>query len=181
MAHRFRRSESDAEWDELSVRWRDFFTAFVESMEIEPAFGWICDDDDFKDNRTPFEQALGVWHDETLSLGFAQGYSWITVLQRDHVEQLGGVTALEESRAFFEVKVLPGGGALLWATEHLADYADPVVIRRVWETIAPLLPPGTPHTDPPVEVTLVDGQRVEVVGPDPKIVPADAVEFVASR
>ncbi|MGW2704587.1 hypothetical protein [Streptomyces sp. NPDC001340] len=78
---------------------------------------------------------------------FLRGYSWITVCPEELCRRLGGPAALAASGAFSRVVPLAAGGVLLQATETLAEYSDDAM-RRVFSTLAPVLPAGMPHRDP---------------------------------
>jgi hypothetical protein len=68
-----------------------------------------------------------------------RGYGWVTVVPRELVRRLGGGSALGD--AFFEVRELGSGGAMLRATER-PDEFGPAPARRVLDALRPVLPPG---------------------------------------
>jgi hypothetical protein len=72
-----------------------------------------------------------------------RGYSWVTVCAAGIAERLGGVAALTTSGAFDEVTALDGGQVFLRATPSLQEY-EGEKLRRVFETLAPVLLPGRP-------------------------------------
>ncbi|MBV1855921.1 hypothetical protein [Catellatospora tritici] len=72
-----------------------------------------------------------------------RGYSWLTVVPGELADRLGGAAATRATGAFHQVETLPQGGLWLLATEHFDEY-DPVAARRVFEALAPVLPPGRP-------------------------------------
>ena len=76
-----------------------------------------------------------------------RGYSWVTVVPKTLVAQLGGHSYLADSGAFFQVRPLRGGGTLLRATENFADFNESVAIR-VFEALRRVLPPGVPLRRP---------------------------------
>ncbi|MER7179827.1 hypothetical protein ABT404_10145 [Streptomyces hyaluromycini] len=78
---------------------------------------------------------------------FLRGYAWATVCPAELAARLGGAGALESSGAFHRVLPLRAGGVLLQASETLGGYTDQVM-ERVFETLAPVLPPGEPRPDP---------------------------------
>ncbi|KQW06964.1 hypothetical protein [Streptomyces sp. Root369] len=78
---------------------------------------------------------------------FLRGYAWATVCPAELAARLGGATALENSGAFHRVLPMRAGGVLLQASDTLAGYTDQVM-ERVFETLAPVLPPGEPRPDP---------------------------------
>jgi hypothetical protein len=67
------------------------------------------------------------------------GYSWITLCTPPAVARLGGVSALRDSGAFWRVDELPGGGALLQATERAGQY-DQAAAEKALGVLAPALP-----------------------------------------
>jgi hypothetical protein len=69
------------------------------------------------------------------------GYSWITLCPPRAVARLGGVASLRDSGAFWRVDELPGGGALLQATERANQY-DQAAAEKAFEALAPALPPA---------------------------------------
>lgn len=77
----------------------------------------------------------------------ARGYSWVTVISAEQVQRLGGMTVLEATGAFVEVRPLRYGGALLRATELFEDYDDEAM-GRLFRVLAPVLPPGRPRKLP---------------------------------
>ncbi|MFE1958794.1 hypothetical protein [Streptomyces sp. NPDC059479] len=91
-----------------------------------------------------------------------RGYSWTTVCPGELSERLGGPAALAATGAFHEVFPLAAGGVVLQATRTAAEYSDDAV-RRVFEALRPVLPPGTPQFDP--------------AHPDLRYFPADASRF----
>jgi len=68
------------------------------------------------------------------------GYSWITMCTPSVVARLGGVSGLRDSGAFWRVDELPGGGALLQATERAGQY-DQAAAEKAFAVLAPALPP----------------------------------------
>ncbi|WP_150132603.1 hypothetical protein [Intrasporangium calvum] len=88
----------------------------------EPNWGAIALDS--RGLTTPFEECAGLAAGERLRGGFARGYSWITILDRDKLQRAGGLSQMDTSGAFFNVERLPGGGAWLQATEQPGLYRD---------------------------------------------------------
>ncbi|MFJ9346012.1 hypothetical protein [Streptomyces sp. NPDC101237] len=78
---------------------------------------------------------------------FLRGYAWTTVCPAELAARLGGAAVLENSGAFHRVVPLRAGGVLLQASDTLAGYTDQVM-ERVFEALAPVLPPGEPRPDP---------------------------------
>ncbi|MET8291129.1 hypothetical protein ABZV80_38900 [Streptomyces sp. NPDC005132] len=78
---------------------------------------------------------------------FLRGYAWVTVCPAELTERLGGTAVLEDSGAFHRVLPLRAGGVLLQASATMAGYTDQVM-ERVFEVLAPVLPPGEPSPDP---------------------------------
>ncbi|QKW35391.1 hypothetical protein HUT06_16225 [Actinomadura sp. NAK00032] len=76
-----------------------------------------------------------------------RGYSWVTVCPGELVGRLGGIERLAGSGAFARVVPLPHGGAWLQATDGFAAY-DEAAVRRVFDVLSPVLPPGIPKRDP---------------------------------
>jgi hypothetical protein len=124
-----------------------------------PAFGRI-ELDNF-DELTNLDAVLRRKKRTSLreSRRFLRGYSWATVCPAELSARLGGAAALESSGAFHRVLPLRAGGVLLQASDTLAGYTDQVM-QRVFEALAPVLPPGEPRPDP--------------VYPEMRFVPRDA-------
>jgi hypothetical protein len=86
----------------------------------------------------------------------------VTVLGDEMVERVGGADRLRASGAFVEVEPLAAGGWWLLATETWEEFG-PVQANRLFELLAPVLPPGKPKLSefrpvtmggPPVLITL---------------------------
>lgn len=90
---------------------------------------------------------------------FLRGYAWVTVCPAELVTRLGGAAALEDSGVFHRVFPLRAGGVLLQASATMDGYTEQVM-ERVFEALAPVLPPGEPSPDP--------------AHPDTRFVPRDA-------
>jgi hypothetical protein len=114
-------------------------------QDVPVTFGGLGDDGR-PNGPTMLEEALG----RDPLVGVAQsrevlrGYPWVTVCAPELAGRLGGPDALRVSGAFHEVRELPTGSVWLQATEHLDDYTGDA-LRRVFETVAPVLPPGEPR------------------------------------
>jgi hypothetical protein len=124
---------------------RDMFDMVREAVaEIPATFGYVTDDGG-ADGETALEAALNVaWEDGILrSREVLRGYPWVTICAPEIAERVGGVEALRASGGFWDVRVLPTGSLWLQATERLEDYQGDA-LRRVFHTLAPLLPPGEP-------------------------------------
>ncbi|MFF2101776.1 hypothetical protein [Streptomyces sp. NPDC058202] len=78
---------------------------------------------------------------------FLRGYAWVTVCPAELTARFGGAANLEKSGAFHRVLPLQAGGVLLQASDTLTGYTDQVM-QRVFEALAPVLPPGEPRPDP---------------------------------
>ncbi|WP_151775716.1 type VI immunity family protein [Streptomyces abyssomicinicus] len=76
-----------------------------------------------------------------------RGYSWVTVCPGELVDKLGGASYLEDSGAFHKVFRLTAGGVVLQASPTPDGYTDRVM-RRVFDVLTPVLPPGLPQFKP---------------------------------
>jgi hypothetical protein len=108
-------------------------------------------DDALATGDTALEVVLGIGPEQTVPRcrEVLRGYSWVTVCAAELAARLGGAAVLAASGAFDEVTELPAGQVFLRATPTVQDYeGEPV--RRVFETLAPVLLPGRPGptTDP---------------------------------
>jgi hypothetical protein len=114
------------------------------AAEISATFGCVTDDGG-AGGETALEAALSALWDEGIlhSREILRGYPWVTICAPQIAERLGGVDALRASGAFFAVHVLPTSSVWLQATERLEDYQGDAM-RRVFQTVAPVLPPGRP-------------------------------------
>ncbi len=91
---------------------------------------------------TNVHERLGGWHwDPWQAPPYVPGYSWITVLAADAVEQLGGYETLSGRPEFSMTRPLPGGSAGLAATLSMAEYDD-ASDQAVRSVLLPLLPDG---------------------------------------
>ncbi|WP_406841119.1 hypothetical protein ACICHK_41095 [Streptomyces sp. AHU1] len=135
----------------------DFLHAALEGSS--PLYGHI-EWDDFGE-LTNLDVVLSRKRRTSLCEGrqFLRGYAWVTVCPAELVARLGGVAALEDSGAFHRVLPLRAGGVLLQASATMDGYTDQVM-ERIFETLAPVLPPGEPRPDP--------------AHPDMRFVPRDA-------
>lgn len=145
IAFRTPRPADDTAWEQAAQAWASFLAEQALALEVPPVAGFVADDMG-ADSRTPFELAVDLVGEEVLGTDLLRQYSWLTLVGSGALQRLGGVTPLRESGAFTSVTPLPAGGALLRATQRLLDYTEPVY-RRVFETLAPALPPGEPHRD----------------------------------
>jgi hypothetical protein len=123
--------------------WADFLREPAETTET--GFGYLSDEADFAGPRTALEISLGLFPEDTLGRLGSQvsGYSWITVTSPGVAELLGGAGAIERTQAFDAVVVLRSGALWLEAAPDLSQY-DEERQRRVFETLAKVLPPGLP-------------------------------------
>jgi len=74
----------------------------------------------------------------------ARGYAWVTILADEIGQRLGGLDGLRGSGAFAEVARLAAGGFWLQATPQWQEFG-PAQARRVFDVLAPVLPPGRPR------------------------------------
>lgn len=104
------------------------------------------------EHETAFENQFFLDYRETVSTSreVLRGYSWITVLSQEIGDKLGGVEALTNSGAFYEVAQLRNGGYWLRATESYGQYQMPEV-DKVFRALAPALPAGKPGPLDPTE------------------------------
>lgn len=126
----------------------------------DPAFGRI-DHNQFSE-RANLDIALRRKTVEYLSESrrLLRGYAWTTVCPQELVDRLGGMEALRATGAFSRVVPLRRG-AVLQSTDAVAAYTDEAM-HAVFETLAPVLPPGLPKRHPAF--------------PDTRFVPRDARE-----
>ncbi|MFI6358713.1 hypothetical protein ACIBJF_40335 [Streptomyces sp. NPDC050743] len=139
--------EREGDTAERSHRWAGFLHGAA--VKVDPTYGHVCDDQPTL-GATALDRAI---HGRSGRTSIRQGrerlrgYSWVTVLPSELVRALGGFAALESCGAFFRAEKLPTGAVWLQACEDFADYDDEVM-ERVFETLAPVLPEGTPEADP---------------------------------
>ncbi|MFE4703287.1 hypothetical protein ACFRIC_40090 [Streptomyces sp. NPDC056738] len=135
----------------------DFLHAALDGSN--PLYGHI-EWDDF-DELTNLDTVLRRKPRTSLREGrqFLRGYAWVTVCPAELAARLGGAAALEDSGAFHRVLPLRARGVLLQASATMDGYTDQVM-EGVFETLAPVLPPGEPSPDP--------------ARPDTRFVPRDA-------
>lgn len=115
---------------------------------IGPSFGQIGVDHPF--GETTLEHCLPSaygrnqpWRSIVQSRQWLRGYTWVTVLAKEHVAQLGGLQAIEPSGVFYSVTGLARGGAMLQATRDFHEY-DQQKAEQVFRVLAPVLRPGLP-------------------------------------
>ena len=111
------------------------------------AFGHVSPVDNTLLGWTELELGLGrpMWDSLTELDRYLRGYSWVTVVPEMLAARLGGPQALRESGAFCRVDVLAGGSVWLQATPRWSEYGHEQ-IDRVFEVLAPVLPPGMPES-----------------------------------
>lgn len=146
---RFRTGENLSQ-PQVAARWAGVCREL--SMHLNPSFAHVCDGY-VGDGQTPLDTAVFRGGRIPSIIGGRQvlrGYSWVTVVPSELAAKVGGVRALLASGAFVVVEELPSGGLWLRATETPADY-DGDAVRRVFEALAPVLPPGQPQRDPFVD------------------------------
>ncbi|WP_433789383.1 hypothetical protein [Actinoplanes sp. CA-252034] len=95
---------------------------------------------------TDLDYALQRRDEESLrdSHRYLRGYGWVTICPAAIGKVLGGAAAMRDSGAFTEVAELAPGGLLLRATRTTLDYDD-AAVRRVFDALRPVLPPGLPQ------------------------------------
>ncbi len=103
--------------------------------------GVLAGQDTAVDFAVPFSGPPQLGWEEAVLERELVGYSWITMCTPSVVARLGGVTALRDSGAFWWVDELPGGGALLQATERAGHY-DEAAAEKAFAVLAPALPPA---------------------------------------
>jgi hypothetical protein len=115
---------------------------------VNPAFAWLGDDGPATDD-TNLDCLLNrrVRDSVREARNLLRGYSWTTVCPEELSRRLGGPDALAAIGAFHRVVPLTAGGVVLQATRTVADYSNDAV-RRVFEALHPVLPPGMPQFDP---------------------------------
>lgn len=112
---------------------------------------------------TPLERAIDRYGSGLAEAGtFLRNYGWLTVLNDEMTERVGGSGRLRASGAFVEVEPLAAGGWWLLATETWDEYG-PEQANHLFELLAPVLPPGKAKLSefrpvtiggPPVLITL---------------------------
>ncbi|GIE76793.1 hypothetical protein Aph02nite_27430 [Actinoplanes philippinensis] len=112
---------------------------------IDPGYGEIADRVRLGPS-TDLDYALLRDDEDSLrdSHRHLRGYGWVTVCPAAIAAALGGAAAMRAGGAFTEVVELATGGLLLRATRTTVDYDDDAV-RRVFEALRPVLPPGLPR------------------------------------
>ena len=95
-------------------------------------------------SQTPLERALQrsvTKRAEAASV--LRNYGWLTVLNEEMTDRVGGLSRLRAGGAFVEAEPLAAGGTWLVATETWDEYG-PEQANRLFELLAPVLPPGKP-------------------------------------
>lgn len=115
---------------------------------VNPAFAWLGDNGPATYD-TNLDCVLGrrVRDSVREARTFLRGYSWTTVCPEELSQRLGGPQALAATGAFHRIIPLTAGGVVIQATRTVADYTDDAV-RRVFDALRPILPPGKPQFDP---------------------------------
>lgn len=119
----------------------------------------------YSGGQSPLENSMRKVAAKAIATGreYLRGYSWLTVLNREFVERLG-MDSLRNSGAFYSIRELAGGGALLQATEHYSEYGYEVA-ERIFRPLAPVLPPGEPifreTADPPRYLAYEDAAKYQ--------------------
>lgn len=79
---------------------------------------------------------------------YLRGYSWVTIIPAILAERVGGPDGLRATGAFAVVEEVAGGSLWLLAADRWRDFSeDQAVIDRVFEALAPVLPPGIPERE----------------------------------
>ncbi|MFE7127052.1 hypothetical protein [Streptomyces sp. NPDC057617] len=145
----------------LCSRAVEFLVAALDN--VNPAFAWLGADAPATE-ETNLDWVLNrrVRNSVREARKLLRGYSWTTVCPGELSERLGGPAALAATGAFHRVFPLAAGGIVLQATRTVAEYSDDAV-RRVFEALHPVLPPGMPQFDP--------------AHPELRYFPADASRF----
>lgn len=122
--------------------------------------------------KPPLEHLLYRTDGLQNSRQMVRDYGWLTVLAEELGERLGGLPALRAAGAFAQVERLTEGGFWLLATPTWDEFGWPQA-ERVFEVLAPVLPPGVPQTNQ--ERFMVVGGELEpwtsrnlIVSRDPK-------------
>jgi hypothetical protein len=115
-----------------------------------PAFGHISYVSDSPAGQTELEDRLRRRVRDSLHAWdrYLRGYSWVTVVPAVLAGRVGGAAGLPEAGAFVTVEELPAGGVWLEAASRWSEYRGERV-ERVFEALAPLLPPGMPRRPVP--------------------------------
>jgi len=98
--------------------------------------------------ETDLERALNrqTWTSLAEWDRYLRGYSWVTVVPAVLAARLGGAGALRDSGAFAVVDEMVGGSVWLQATRQWSEWAgDQAAVDRVFDALAPVLPPGMPE------------------------------------
>jgi hypothetical protein len=115
--------------------------------------------------ETDLERALNrqTWTSLAEWDRYLRGYSWVTMVPAVLAARLGGAGALRDSGAFAVVDEVAGGSVWLQATRRWSEWAgDPAVVDRVFDVLAPVLPPGMPE---PGDLAAIPepGKPVEII------------------
>jgi hypothetical protein len=129
--------------DHRQRQWADFVKA--RAAQCEACYAHVTDDA-LASGDTALEVALRVSPADTVPRchEVLRGYSWVTVCAAELAARLGGPAALAATEAFDEVTELPAGQVFLRATPLVQDY-EGEQIRRVFQTLAPVLLTGRPR------------------------------------
>jgi len=146
---------SGSSW--LRLRLLTIRTPFTRPGGMEPVFAFLRDmanlsnpvhGEIFWGNHYSgvFEEALNLRPELTLPRAreLLRGYAWLTILPEEIGRRLGGLDALRSSGAFVDVEHLDAGGYWCRATRNLDEYDQPAA-ERIFDVVAPTLPPGVPH------------------------------------
>jgi hypothetical protein len=124
-------------------QWAEFVK--VRAAQCEACYAHVTDDA-LASGDTALEVALGISPADTVPRchEVLRGYSWVTVCAAELAARLGGPAVLAAAGAFDEVTQLPAGQVFLRATPTIQEYEGERV-RRVFQTLAPVLLPGRPR------------------------------------
>jgi hypothetical protein len=142
----------DTGWPEspdMQDKWAEFVKAHA--ARAGACAGGMADDAPFS-----LEIATGGWTWIKDTCQALRGYTWVTVVPGNLAARLGGAAALRASGAFCEVSPLPNGSLWLRATPAINDFTGDR-IRRVFETLAPVLLTGVPRFDRNQRYRIIEG------------------------
>jgi hypothetical protein len=124
-----------------------FMRGFAE--RYAPVFGHVSYADSVTDAETQLEQALNRRPRHTLPEWdrYLRGYSWVTVIPAALAARVGGASGLRDSGAFARLDEVAGGSLWLQAASRWSEFRDDQAsVDRVFNALAPVLPPGMPES-----------------------------------
>ncbi len=137
----FSASAADTGWPD-SVQVQDQWAASVQrqAAQTNTCAGGMTDD--IGPGQTALQRmTLNLSADIADSKQVLRGYTWITILDGQLSARLGGLSRLQSSGAFCDVKELPNGSVWLRATPTINEFTGNK-IRKVFEVLAPVLLTG---------------------------------------